>query len=40
MNKVHCFGLNPEARGEYLMCVVLARIPELGGVFSLNRLYE
>ena len=36
MNKVHCFSLNPGMRGEYLMCVFLPRIPELGGSISSN----
>ena len=31
VNKVHCFGLKPGVRGEYLMCIVSTIITELGG---------
>ena len=31
VNQVHCFVLKPGMRGEYLMCIVLAKITELGG---------
>ena len=30
VNQVHCFGLKPLAREEYLMCIVSAKIMELG----------
>ena len=30
VNQVHCFALKPWARGEYLMCIVSAKITELG----------
>ena len=29
VNQVHCFGLKPGTRGEYLMCIVTAKIMEL-----------
>ena len=31
VNQVHCFGLKPGTRGEYLMCIVAAKIMELRG---------
>ena len=31
VNQVHCFGLKPGTRGEYLMCIVTAKIMELRG---------
>ena len=33
-NQVHCFSLKLRARGEYLMCIVSAKIRELGGRFK------
>ena len=35
--EVHCFGLKNRVQGEYLMCIVSAKITKLGGGWNVNR---
>ena len=39
LKQVHCFGLNSKAQGEYLICIVLDKIPELRESISPSNFY-